>query len=217
LRATTRKSTAQSVIGAFQRAARNRSTKEKKLSAAIQKLAQKWQLSKKAAYLLEKKLSRIPGHLRYLKHLQLAIIQQYPNLSLKEFWRAYNEGSLDDSQFSYPQSTKLDVTGEASWIGLDRRGRPIHPAAPLAGYIINKIESLAGKKVTFARAIDSRRRPPYGIEIDVVRCALTLNLYAIPIPSDETIAKWVREARTKPLKIPPDPPFAKSRSFWGSK
>jgi hypothetical protein len=149
----------------------------------------------------------------------MEILQQYPGLTPEEFWRAYNEGGIDRSLFSFPESTKMDVTGESSWRDVERRGRPVQPAAPLAGYLIHKIASITGKSVSFARPNPASHSitPPYGPAVDVIRYALKLNLYAIPIPSDETIAKWIQETRTRPQKIPPDPPFGKSRMLWGSK
>jgi len=177
-------------------------------------LAREWGLSRKKVYLLEKKLSRIPGHLRHLRLFQLQIVQQHPSLSPEQFWRAYNEGNVDDGQFYYPQSSKLDVTGERSSFRRDLRGRPSHPAAPLAGYFIKKIATITGKKITTSRPNDSdpdaKKRPPFGIELDVIRCALQMNLFALPIPADETIVKWIRDMGTKSQKIPPDPPFLKT-------
>src|SRR5581483_5627229 len=58
----------QCISGAIQRPSR-----ETNLEKAIKRLAKKWRLTSKQKYFLQKKLSRIPAHLGYLKRVQLEI------------------------------------------------------------------------------------------------------------------------------------------------
>lgn len=214
-----RHSAADSVVTAFQKISRTRLSRETNLEKAIKRLAKKWRLTSKQKYFLQKKLSRIPAHLGYLKRVQLEIVAQYPRLTAEQFWRAYSQDNINRGQFSFPNSGKIDVSGKFLSKGLERRGRPFHPAAPLAGYVIRKIAEITRQRARYSRATDDsshRSRPPYGPAINVIRRALELNLFAIPVPSNETIVQWIRETRKTSLRIPPDYPFGKAQMIWGA-
>jgi hypothetical protein len=168
-----RESAFPAVIERARRDSRKRIIYAKKLSRLLKKLGRECKLSRKKFYLLEEKLSRIPGHLRHLRLLQLQIVQEHPNLSPEQFLRAYNEGSVDDDHFLYPQSFKLSVTGERSSVRLDQRGRPNHPSALLASQPIDQGEFGRAFQGVL-RVLKIRPRPFYNVRHTFISVALTI-------------------------------------------